>query len=402
MPSRLLSPRRSLVVLCLILLAILLYVIFAPSTAQPDYITARAEVRDLEQTVLADGTIEAQKLVSVGAQATGQIKTLHVALGDKVTKGQLIAEIDDLTQQNAFKDSEAALKNIQAQRNARLATLRNNQLNWQRQQRLAARGLGARIDFDSAQAELDVTQAEISALDAQIVQAQIAVNTAQVNLGYTRIVSPMDGTVVAIPVEEGQTVNAAQSTPTIAKVANLDTVTVEAQISEADVIKVKTGMPVWFTILGDPAQRYHATLRAIEPAPDSISSDSSSSSSSSSTSSSSTSSSAIYYNGLFDVDNPQGTLRISMTAQVYILLNSVKDAVVVPATALDAFGPHATLQVVDDQGRIEQRNVTVGLNDNVYTQIVSGLKAGENVIVSRLSPQSDASAPRRPGPPMRL
>ncbi|GAA3579983.1 efflux RND transporter periplasmic adaptor subunit [Gibbsiella greigii] len=363
----------------------------------PRYITAIAQTRDLEQTVLADGTIEAQKLVSIGAQVSGQIKVLSVSLGDRVHKGQPIAEIDDLTQQNALREAQAALKNVQAQRAAKQAALRNNQLAFERQQKILARGLGVQADYDSARATLDATLADIEALDAQIVQAQIAVSTAQLNLGYTKITAPMDGTIVAIPVEEGQTVNAVQSAPTIAKVAKLDTMTIKAQISEADVVKVKAGMPVYFTILGEPDKRYHATLRAVEPAPDTINDDTStSSSSSSSNSSSSSSSSAIYYNGLFDAANPDGALRISMTAQVYIVLQQVKNAVVIPATALHG----DWIQVVDSQGGIEQRPVKVGINNNVDAQIISGLQAGEKVIISQLGGSTSSNDGHMGPPPM--
>ncbi|EHD23018.1 MULTISPECIES: efflux RND transporter periplasmic adaptor subunit [Brenneria] len=399
MPLRFMTTRNITVAVGVVLAAVLVYLFLSPSDPGVNYITATAEARDMEETVLADGTIEAQKQVSVGAQVSGQIKALHVALGDNVTQGQLLAEIDDLTQQNALKNSEAALKNVQAQRAAKLATLRNDQLAWQRQQMLMKRGVGAQADYDSAKATLDATKADIDALDAQIVQAQIAVNTAQVNLGYTKILSPMDGTIVSLPVEAGQTVNAAQSTPTIAKVANLNTMTIKAQISEADIVKIKTGMPVWFSILGEPERRYQATLRDIEPAPDSIDDDTTSSSSSSSTSSTS-SSSAIYYNGLFDVNNADGVLRISMTAQVYILLSSVKNAIVVPATALTHQDGIHYVQVVNRQGKIESRAVTVGLNDNVYTQLRAGVSVGEHVIVSRQS--GNTTTTRRPGPPMGL
>ncbi|BFI53102.1 hemolysin secretion protein D [Yersinia pseudotuberculosis] len=365
---------------------------------KPSYITAVAEIRDLEQTVLADGTIKAQKQVTVGAQVSGQIKALHVTLGQQVEKNQLVAEIDDLAQQNALKDAEEALKNVQAQRAAKIATQKNNQLTYQRQQQILAKGVGVRADFDSIKAILEATQAEISALDAQIAQAEIAVSTAKLNLGYTKISSPIAGTVVAIPVEEGQTVNAVQSAPTIIKVAQLDTMTVEAQISEADVVKVKTGMPVYFTILGEPEKRFSATLRAIEPAPDSINDETTTTSSS--TSSSSSSSTAIYYNGLFDVANPTGALRISMTAQVYILLNQAKNAVVIPATALENDQGQYRVQVVDNSGKVSQRTVTVGLNNNVDAQILTGLQAGEHVIVSQGSTTSTNNKAPRMGPPM--
>ncbi|ABS49204.1 MULTISPECIES: efflux RND transporter periplasmic adaptor subunit [Yersinia pseudotuberculosis complex] len=393
------SKRRLIgwVVLLLIIGGLLFFRWISPPD-KPSYITAVAEIRDLEQTVLADGTIKAQKQVTVGAQVSGQIKALHVTLGQQVEKNQLVAEIDDLAQQNALKDAEEALKNVQAQRAAKIATQKNNQLTYQRQQQILAKGVGVRADFDSIKAILEATQAEISALDAQIAQAEIAVSTAKLNLGYTKISSPIAGTVVAIPVEEGQTVNAVQSAPTIIKVAQLDTMTVEAQISEADVVKVKTGMPVYFTILGEPEKRFSATLRAIEPAPDSINDETTTTSSS--TSSSSSSSTAIYYNGLFDVANPTGALRISMTAQVYILLNQAKNAVVIPATALENDQGQYRVQVVDNSGKVSQRTVTVGLNNNVDAQILTGLQAGEHVIVSQGSTTSTNNKAPRMGPPM--
>ena len=395
------SKRRiiGLAVLLLIAGGVLLFRLISPAD-KPAYIAAAAETRTLEQTVLADGTIKAQKQVTVGAQVSGQIKALHVTLGQQVEKGQLVAEIDDLTQQNALKDAEEALKNVLAQRAAKVATQKNNQLTYQRQQQILAKGLGVRADFDSAKATLESTQAEITALDAQIAQAEIAVNTAKLNLGYTKISSPITGTVVAIPVEEGQTVNAVQSAPTIIKVAQLDTMTIEAQISEADVVKVKAGMPVYFTILGEPEQRFSATLRAIEPAPDSINDETTTTSSSSSSSSSSTSSTAIYYNGLFDVANPNGALRISMTAQVYIVLNKAENAVVIPATALENVKGKYQVQVVSDNGSIRWREVAVGLNNNVDAQILSGLQAGEQVIVSQGSTTTTNNKAQRMGPPM--
>ncbi|QCR35390.1 efflux RND transporter periplasmic adaptor subunit [Nissabacter sp. SGAir0207] len=382
--------RRWLVLPALLIIALAGYAVLH-RPAPPTYLTATAARQDLEHTVLADGAIEAQKLVSVGAQVSGQIKALHVALGDKVIPGQLVAEIDDLTQQNSLRDAQAALKNVQAQQRAKQAQLENDRLTFTRQRDILARGVGVQADYDSAKAELERTDAELKALEAQIVQAQIAENTAQVNLGYTKIRAPMAGTVVAIPVEAGQTVNAVQSTPTIIKVADLDTMTIKAQISEADVVNVRTGMPVYFTILGQPEQRYRATLRAIEPAPDSINDDTSNSFGGGSAASASTST-AVYYNGLFDVANPQGVLRISMTAQVYIVLSSIKDALVVPATALRRDGNRTLVQVVDAQGEAHDRPVTVGLNNNVEAQITGGLQAGEKVVLNLLN----GSAPGRP------
>lgn len=369
--------RYLLIVIALFAIGYFIKASFFSAPNKPTYITAVAKKGDLELTVLADGSIEATKMVNVGAQVSGQIKVLHVSLGDKITKDQAIAEIDDLTQQNNLKETEATLKNLEAQKASKVANLVNNQIAFDRQKSLLAKGVAAKADYDSAKATLDANKADIDALDAQITKAQIAVDTANLNLGYTKINSPMDGVVVAIPIEEGQTVNAVQSAPTIIKVAQLDTMTIKAQISEADVTKVTPNMPVYFTILGEPNQKYSATLRSIEPAPNSINSDTSSSSTSSTTN-------AIFYNGLFDVPNPEGKLRISMTTQVYIVLEQAKDAVIIPATALsnvDYKNKTATVQTTDSSGNISNKDVMFGINNNINVQIISGLEEGEQVIL---------------------
>ena len=267
--------------------------------------------------MLASGTIDAIERVSVGAQVSGQLKSLKVALGDRVQKGQLVAEIDDMTQQNELRNKQAALEMRRAARTAKVATLKQSELAYRRQRQMLAADASSRESFESAEATLAVTRAEIASLDAQIVQAEVDVDIAKVNLGYTRIVSPIDGVVVAVITKQGQTVNSMQSAPTIIKVANVATMTIKAQISEADVTRVKPGLPVYFTILGEPDERYHATLRAVEPAPDSIQKDETTASLTSA--SGSATSAAIYYNGLFDVPNPDERLRISMTAQVFIV-----------------------------------------------------------------------------------
>ncbi|WP_324023170.1 efflux RND transporter periplasmic adaptor subunit [Aeromonas caviae] len=363
------------------LCALALLLAWRPQAKAPasDYITASAKTRDLEQLIMADGTLKARKQVSVGAQVSGQIKKLHVTLGQEVKQGDLLVEIDDLPQQNALKDALAQRDNLQAQLDSKEATLRNARLAYQRQQQIVARGLGSTADHDSAKATLDETLADIRALNAQRVQAEIAVDTARVNLGYTRILAPLSGTVVAVPVEEGQTLNASQSTPTLLKIAQLDTMTVEARISEADVINVRVGMPVYFTILGNSQRRFEGSLRAIEPAPDTINDDDTTTSSDSS---------AIYYHGLFEVPNQDGQLRISMTAQVYLVVARLKSALVIPAIALQG----DQVRVVDNGGKISLRRVKVGLNNKVDAQILSGLSTGERVIVSEVSAgQSDAA-----------
>ncbi|MFZ2299258.1 MAG: efflux transporter periplasmic adaptor subunit [Burkholderiales bacterium RIFCSPLOWO2_12_FULL_64_99] len=354
-------------------------VYFKPPTA-PQVITAEVTVDDIEDTVLASGTIEASQEVSVGAQVSGQIKRLHVALGDQVTKGQLVAEIDSTTQANTLRNAEAQVSLLSAQRQSRVAQLRQAELSYQRKKDLFKLDAGSKADLDDAEATLATSRADIAAVDAQIRQATISVDTARVNLGYTRIMAPIDGVVIAVVAEEGRTVNALQSAPTIIKLAKLDKVQIKAQISEADVVRVKPGLPVYFTILGEPQRRYEAKLRAIEPVPESEQTDTKTTTASSSTA-------AIYYNGLFDVDNPEGKLRVAMTTQVFVVLNRADQALVIPATALgqrDRKAGTYEVRVLEGEGKDQQvntRNVKIGLNNRVQAQVLAGLKAGEKVVV---------------------
>ena len=372
---------------------------FFPAAQPPSFVTATATTTDLQDTVLATGVLQAFKQVSVGAQVSGQVKVLHVALGDKVKAGQLIAEIDSVPQQNTQRNAEAALANVQAQLRAQQATQAQTALALQRQKELFAADAGARADLESAQAANDLALANVDGLKAQILQAQVTVDTAKVNMGYTRIVAPIDGQVVAIVTQQGQTVNANQSTPTIIKLAQTETMTVKTQISEADVTRVKIGQKVYFTILGEPDKRYTATLRSIEPAPDSILTDTTTSTTSSTTST------AIYYNGLFDAPNPDGKLRISMTAQVQIVRADAPGALTIPATALGPRGKDGsyTVRVVGADGQAQPRSIKVGLNTNVSVQVLEGLVEGDKVVIG-----DAATAPSKTGaqggmrPPMRL
>jgi membrane fusion protein, macrolide-specific efflux system len=364
----------------------------------PPFVTAPVVIGDIDDTVLAAGEIEAVRQVSVGAQVSGQIKSLKVALGDRVKQGQLIAEIDSMTQQNSLRNAEAALISAQAQLLAKHATLAQAQLAYDRQRALLAGEVGTQEDLESARAALDVAKAEAASLQAQIDQARITADTARVNLAYTRITAPIDGTVVAIISKEGQTVNANQSAPTIIKLAQMDKVTVKAEISEADVPRVLPGQTVYFTILGLPDKRFTSRLRAIEPAPESISTDSTTST----TTTTSTSSTAIYYNGLFDVPNPDGVLRISMTAQVHIVLASAQRVLTIPATALGEKRPGGSyrVMVVGRDGRAEPRSVNIGINNKVIAQVLGGLREGERVILAQASStESTSSRMRGFGPP---
>jgi len=368
--------------------------------------TVAATRSDIEVTVLATGTVKPVRLVAVGAQASGRITSVKVKLGQTVKTNDLIAEIDSTTQKNDLRTSEASLANMQAQLKEKQATLVLNQQTLTRQKSMLAKHAVSQADYDTAAADLNVTQAQIESIKAQIKEAEVAVETARANLGYTQITAPIEGTVLSIVSQEGQTVNATQSAPTIVILGQLDRMTVYTEISEADIVRVKPGLPLYFTVLGDQDRRYEAKLESVEPAPESIKSDSSfsSSSSTSTSSSSSTSSEAIYYNGLFTVPNDDGHLRTYMTAEVHIVLGQEKNALTIPSSALgapDADGRY-TVRVVDDKGEITRKKIEIGLNNKVMVQVKSGLDEGDRVISGELaagSPGGSGSGGRR-GPPM--
>jgi macrolide-specific efflux system membrane fusion protein len=362
------------------------------SRSQQEPLTAVARIEHIEEAVLASGTIQPFKLVSVGAQASGRILALHVALGDQVTKGQLIAEIDPSTERNALEIAAATLEQQRAQRASRASALKAAELAFKRAATTYPQEASSQVDYEAAEAAYEGAKADVAALDAQIRQATVQVDTARVTLGYTKVIAPMAGTVIAIVAPEGQTVNAVQAAPTIVKLADLETMTVKAQVSEADVTRVHAGLKVHFTILGAPERRYEATLRAVEPAPESMAIDTSASPGGGSSTGGATSTS-VYYNGLFEIANPDHQLRPVMTAQVNIVLDKADHALLIPAGALRDTQPDGrrSVRVVGAKGHVEPRLVQIGINNRVMAQVLSGLTAGERVIVSDSSVAAGAT-----------
>jgi len=369
-------------------------------TDPTSFITASAKIGDIEDTVLASGTLKPIKMVAIGSQVSGRVTSLKVWVGQNVKQGDLIAEIDPVTRQNDLRTAEAAQEAVRAQRAEKEATLALAQASLARQQLTFEQKASSRADFESAEATVGQTKAQISALDAQITEAIVAVESARVNLAYTRITAPINGTVLSIVTQEGQTVNAVQSAPTIVIVGQVDVMTIRAEISEVDVIKVKPGQTVYFTILGDPDHRYDARFDAIEPAPESIKNDSSfSSSASSSTNTSSTSSttSAIYYIGILNVPNKDGLLRTYMTAEVHIVVAQAKGVLTIPSAALSHRNEDGTylVQVIENNGAVRNRQVKICLDNKITAEVCSGLNDGDRVVVHKASPVPEPTQ----GPP---
>ncbi|WP_375652685.1 MULTISPECIES: efflux RND transporter periplasmic adaptor subunit [unclassified Bartonella] len=350
-------------------------------TSSPTYITAVVKRGDIEESVLASGLVRPYRLVAVGARATGRVVSMRVSPGSVVKEGDLLAEIDPTDQENDLKRKKAALSHYYASLVEQEAHLSLAQKNLARQKKMIESRAVSRANLDDAATQVKIREAQIAQLQQQIVQAQIDVDSAEVNLGYTRIIAPSAGTVLATVVEEGQNVNAVQSAPTIVILGDLSKMTIKAQISEADVLKIQAGQPLYFTVLGNSQRRYEGVLEKIEPAPEAIRADVSINPGMVG-GSSALISSAIYYNGILHVDNADNFLRTYMTAQVHIILGRAQNVLLVPSDALrDETKEHkAWVSVLEGGNKVVTKQVSVGLNNKVMAEIVSGLNEGDVVI----------------------
>ncbi|WP_149712270.1 efflux RND transporter periplasmic adaptor subunit [Campylobacter concisus] len=349
-----------------------------------EFITKKAKKGSFSKKVDATGEIFATELIDVGAQVSGQIKKLYVKLGDQVKRGDMIASIDSSTQQNSIDNKEAQLAIYKAQLESVKVALNIAKTQFDRENALFSKNATSKQEFESAKNTYSANSAKIKELEAQIKQTNIELSTAKINLGYTKITAPRDGTVVSVQVEEGQTVNANQTTPTIVKIADLSYVKMKMQIAEGDITKIKVGTPVEYSILSEPTKKFQTTVSSIDPGLTTLSDGSygSSSSSKSSYSSSSSSSSAVYYYAQSIVDNKDGILRIGMTTQNELLIANVEDAIIVPSIGIKK-DENGTFVYVLKDGKPVKTAVKTGIKDNLDTQIISGINEGDEIITSQ-------------------
>jgi len=389
-----------------------------PDNSADNLLTAVATRGDLEDTVTATGTLQPKDYVDVGTQVSGQLKKLHVDIGAAVSVKQLLAEIDPSVYQSKVDADNALLLNQQAQLADRRAQLELAGLQLKRQENLDREDATTTDALQSATATQKSALAQVDAVAAQIKQTGSTLRGDEANLGYTKIYAPMAGTVVAQTAKQGQTLNANQQAPIIMRIANLATMTVQAQVSEADVPKLKIGMPVYFTTLGGNGRRHYGKLRQIPPTPTVLNN-------------------VVLYDALFDVENPNQELMTQMTAQVFFVAASARDAVLVPLAALrpvpvakvartpgepgaaagtgsarrtgggrasgldqrsQLANGQAMLSVVGRDDEVSEREVKVGVINRVSAQILAGLEAGEKVVIGTKLPAAGASAaPRATG-----
>lgn len=390
--------------------------LFAGKDPIATYQFATVQRGDVEDLVTATGTLQPRDYVDVGAQVSGQLKRIHVEVGSEVKAGELLAEIDPTVYRARVDASRAQLRNLRALLKDREAQLTLARIQLRRQQALMAEDASTRENLQTAEANAQSAAAQLEAVGAQIEQIESTLRADEANLQYARILSPMSGTVVSITARQGQTLNTNQQAPVILRVADLSTMTVQTEVSEADISRLKPGMEAYFTTLGGSGKRWQGKLEKIEPTP-------------------TVTNNVVLYNALFDVPNPDGLLMTQMTAQVFFIVNQAKDALLVPMAALTqgiaAARPSskaptapgsgagmgsgrtsgqgtndgatrtapATVKVLDASGTLQERRVQVGVSNRVQAQVLSGLDEGERVVSGR---SGSASAGGRPSMPPRL
>lgn len=402
----------------------------------PEYQTAEVTRGDIEVTISAAGKIVAKDSVAVGAQVSGQLKELLVEAGDNVKKGDLLARIDATIATTSVEGNKAQLRELQATRKQQQASLDLAKAEAERATMLFEADAIARAEYESAIAEATVAAGKLEAVDAQIARQTSTLRADQATLEFTNIYAPISGTIVSIEAVEGQTLNANQTAPTILTLADLSVMTVETDVSEADVLRIEPGQVAWFTTLGDSTTRWDTSVRQVLPTPEVLND-------------------VVLYKALLDIANPKGRLKPEMTAQVFFITGSAKDAVLVPVTALQSLpagrqlpgnsdgagarnpgtppksgglmqaqaaeGPRGmpdegrmaafrqareanpdaemgTVLVMDANGEPRPQPVLVGLKTRTQAQILFGLEPGQKVVTGEVKLEKATSTQMQPPP----
>ena len=326
---------------------------------------------NIEEVVTSQGKLEAKQYVDVGTQVSGQLKAIHVDIGDTVTKGQLLAEIDPRVYQAQVEAGEARLNSLRAQLNQQKAEAVLAEQNLKRNQNLIAVNAVSQQALQETESLAAVAKAQVDSIAAQMQETESNLKASRTNLSYTKIFAPMAGTVTTLPTKEGQTLNANQTAPVVLQVANLDIMTVRAQVAEADVSRIKENMPVYFTTLGNSERRWQGKVRQVLPTPQIVND-------------------VVLYDVFIDVKNEGRQLMTGMTTQVFFIFGKAENALIIPAEVLtrrsaredNDRGKAYRIAVITESGR-EQRLVHVGLQTRTQAEVVDGLKEGEKIAVNR-------------------
>jgi len=375
--------------------AALLWLKHAPASA--NYLTVPAERGSLIRAVTATGTVNPVVTVQVGTYVSGPIVKLYCDFNTEVKKGQICAKIDPRPYQVTVEQARANLANARAQLKKDQASLTYDRLAYTRNQSLLKEHVVSQDTVDSARSTADQAAAQVELDRANIRQQQASLHAAEVNLGFTDIISPVDGTVVLRNVDVGQTVAASFQTPTLFLIAqDLTRMQVDASVSESDVGPVRVGQPAEFTVDAFPHHPFPGSVSQVRQAPITVQN-------------------VVTYDVVLSVSNPELLLKPGMTANARIITAEQEDVLKVPLQAL-RFSPNgasksddpahrhgdhtASLWVLEGKA-LRQIKVVRGVDDGTSVEILSGgLKPGDKVVIDESTVIATGKRPRLAQPQM--
>ncbi|MFG5127190.1 efflux RND transporter periplasmic adaptor subunit [Campylobacter lari] len=364
----------------LIILIIGVYFFFFANKEEYNYLTYEAKKQDITQSIEAIGEVYAKTQVDVGAQVSGQITKLHVKLGDRVNKGDLIAQIDKDKQQNDLDITKAQLESAKANLESKKIALDIATKQYQREQKLYAKKATSLENLENLKNTFYALRANVADLKAQTTQLEISLKNAQKDLAFTTITAPSKGEIINVAVEEGQTVNANQNTPSIVRLADLSEMEIRMQIAEADINKISVGKKVKFSILNEPDKKYEAVISSIDPANTTISD---ATSNTNLNSSSSASTNAVYYYARVFVKNDNNFLRIGMSTENEIAIKTENNTLVIPTLAIKSDTKGYYVEILKANNISVKTPVKLGIKDSLNTQILDGINEGDLVIIGK-------------------
>jgi len=378
-----------LAIIAIVIIAAGLFFYFRGNGKNTVYKTEKISRGEIKSIVTATGTVNAVTTVSVGTQASGTIKKLFVDYNSQVKKGQLLAQIDPSTFQSQVDQAMANLSMAKANvEKAAVATV-DARRTFQRNKELFAQNFIARSDLDTAETNFKSAEAQQKVNQSQVQQAQAALKISETNLQYTRIISPVDGTVISRSVDVGQTVAASFQTPTLFSIAqDLTKMQFDTSVDEADIGKVKSGQDVSFNVDAYPDTIFTGKVAVVRNAPITVSN-------------------VVTYDVVINVNNSELKLKPGMTANVSITIETHPDVLRIPNAAL-RFKPSNVKEISEktqgkqgakgtkvwllENGKPSPVRVTTGLSDGNYTEIIEGqIQSGQEIITDNLSGKKGSS-----------
>ncbi|MBQ8886496.1 MAG: efflux RND transporter periplasmic adaptor subunit [Candidatus Gastranaerophilales bacterium] len=376
---------KKIIIALVIIAAISTPFIFKKQNGKAEYLSEPIQKRTITQIVEATGTIEPINTVSIGSQVSGRIEQIFVDFNSEVEKGQQLAQIDTSLFEAQLQQSKANINNAKATLARNQALLDYDTKTYHRYKNLYERNLVSKNDLDSAESAYKSDLAQVAAAKAQIMQAEANYATASANMGYTKIVSPVKGTVISKEVEVGQTVAASFQTPTLFMVAeDLTKMRIETSVSEADIGKVKEGQEVEYTLDGYPDSIFKGVVTQVRLSP-------------------TTESNVVTYTVVIEVENNEGKLLPGMTANVSIITGKKENILTVPNVALKFTTADNTKRYdkkgiwIDKKGKPFRVNIETGVSDDTYSEIISDeIKEGDVVYTRNLKSGKKAQQMRVP------